>query len=108
MDIICWQHCFDLMRYAEGQPFPYRSEALLAVGEMLRRFRQDRYERYFATDKDMLYELDVEQRLTDFYGWFGRRPVATGGNEFAEMLSWLDWLARRGKSYIEGSKSDCA
>jgi hypothetical protein len=48
-----------VMRYAEGRPFPYRSEALLAVGEMLRRFRQDRYERYFATDKDMLYELDV-------------------------------------------------
>jgi hypothetical protein len=22
------------------------------------------------------------------------------------MLSWLDWLAHRGKSYIEGSKLD--
>jgi hypothetical protein len=95
-----------VMRYAEGRPFPYRSEAILTAGEMLRKFRQDRYGHYFATDKDMLYELDVEQRLTDFYGWFGRRPVATGGSEFAEMLLWLDWVARLGKSYIEGSKLD--
>jgi len=92
---------------AQDSSFTDKSFALLTVDSILSQNKMDRFETYFSTQKNAVYEVDTNQRLIDFYFLLNKRPTdVVGTREHAETLQWLDRIARIGQYYVSETKME--
>jgi hypothetical protein len=93
-----------ILEDANERTLSYKSEPSLAVDEILRRVRQDRYDLYFTTEKSIVYEMDRNQLLSMFYTALNRTPKDVPlTSEHIETLVWINYVVSRGRKYLSGT-----
>jgi hypothetical protein len=81
-----------------------KDHALMAVDEILRRVRQDRYDLYFRSEKSVVYKIDRSHHLSLFYSTLNREPKRVPPtSKHIETMMWMNLVVSRGKKYLEGA-----